>query len=78
MVWVGDYLIRTWDWDHTTTMDELAAGQTHGISLMKMAATVKGVLHGYPNHLPLNLVLGNPYIVVVEVPQKCWTQMLPG
>ncbi len=39
----GDFLIRAWDWDHATTLDELAAGQARGIVLQKKEATTRGV-----------------------------------
>lgn len=58
----GDFLIRAWDWDHATTLDEIAAGRTRGITLEKKEAAVKGVLLGYPTHLPLDPVLAHPCV----------------
>ena len=62
----GDYVIRGADWDHATTLEELAAGRAHGIRLERMEATTRGVLVGYPVQLPLEPVLQHPAVAAAE------------
>lgn len=62
----GDFFIRGRDWNHATTLEELAVGQACGIVLVKKELTTRGVLLGYPTHLPLDPVLAHPCIVAAE------------